>query len=79
MQWRPFLVSGLLGTADLAVRGFFRIEREFGGDSNAKLALMIAIALGGIAVMFIASYPERVMRGAGGIARTVTTRLGRLS
>jgi serine/threonine protein kinase len=79
MQWRPFLVSGLLGTADLAVRGFFRIEREFGGDSNAKLVLMIAIALGGIAVMFIASYPERVMRGAGGIARTVTTRLGRLS
>lgn len=76
LQWRPFLVSGLLGMADLVVRGFGRLDGEFGDSPDAKIVLMLGLALVGIGVMFLASYPERVARGARGIAHNLTTRIG---
>ena len=75
LQWRPFLLSGLVGTADLVVRGFIRID-ESGGGPNGQLAFMLALALAGISVMFLASYPERVARGVTGIARNLASRFG---
>ena len=69
LQWRPFLLSGLLGLLDLFVRAFMRIDREFDGSAAGKLSLMVGAALAGIAIMVVATYPERTFRSAAALVR----------
>jgi serine/threonine protein kinase len=76
-SWRPFLVSGLLATADLVLRGFYRIDRNFEGSPTARLGMMLGLAAVGIVAMFLASYPERVARGVSGMLRGFTTQFSR--
>jgi hypothetical protein len=76
LQWRPFLVSGLLGTADFIVRAFYRLDRDLDASPNMKILAMLGIALVGFVVMFVASYPDRVVRETGAMARSLTVRLG---
>jgi serine/threonine protein kinase len=59
LQWRPFLLSGLLGLLDATVRGFIRIDRHLDDPALARIALMVGVAVAGIATMVIATYPER--------------------
>ncbi|MFM1821957.1 MAG: Serine/threonine-protein kinase PknB [Planctomycetota bacterium] len=72
LQWRPFLVSGLLGTADLVVRGFYRLERDFEGSPMVRLGIMLGLAVVGLLVMFLASYPERAARRSQDMLRVFT-------
>lgn len=80
LQWRPFLISGLLGMLDLFVRAFMRIEQHYeaipvpentppASPSMAKLALMVGVAIAGILVMLVASYPDRASRTLAKLAR----------
>jgi hypothetical protein len=62
LQWRPFLLSGLLAFIDIFVRCFVRIEQLPGEGRGAKLALTVGVAVLGVLVMLAASYPERTMR-----------------
>lgn len=62
LQWRPFLLSGLLGLLDVFVRSFMRIDSEFGGSPSGQIMLMLGAAAVGIASMVIAAYPERWLR-----------------
>ena len=62
LQWRPFLLSGLLACIDVFVRGFVRVEQMPGDASRRKLVLTVGVALLGVLVMVLASYPERTMR-----------------
>lgn len=59
LQWRPFLLSGLLGLLDATVRGFIRIDRHLEDPALARIGLMVGVALAGIVTMVIATYPER--------------------
>lgn len=77
LQWRPFLVSGLLGTADLVVRGFYRFDRDLDASPNARILMMLGLACTGMVVMLLASYPDRAARSAGGVMRGITTQFGR--
>ncbi|MFM7807643.1 MAG: hypothetical protein ACKPEA_06890, partial [Planctomycetota bacterium] len=65
LQWRPFLLSGLFAFFDVFVRAFVRIEQLPGESGARKLALTIGVALLGVVVMVMASYPERTMRAVG--------------
>jgi hypothetical protein len=69
LQWRPFLISGLLGLLDLFVRAFMRIDSELEDGTGAKLWLMLGVALAGIVTMTAASYPDRVVRALARLAR----------
>jgi len=69
LQWRPFLVSGLLGLSDLLVRGFIRIDEHVEDPSMPQILLMTATGLLGLLVMILAAYPERVIAAARAIVR----------
>jgi hypothetical protein len=69
LQWRPFLISGLLGFLDLFVRAFMRIDSELEDGTGAKLWLMLGVAVAGVVVMTAASYPDRVVRAFARLAR----------
>ena len=69
LQWRPFLISGLLGFLDLFVRAFMRIDAEMEDGTATKLWVMLGVAIAGVATMVAASYPDRVLRALAGVAR----------
>ena len=73
MQWRPFLISGLLGLLDLFVRAFIRIDSELAGGTAAKMWFMLGVALLGIATMVVSSYPDRVLRAFARLAHRART------
>jgi serine/threonine protein kinase len=62
LQWRPFLISGLLGLLDVFIRLFMRIDELVDESSAVKLGLMLGTAIAGIATMTLASYPDRTLR-----------------
>lgn len=69
LQWRPFLLSGLLGLLEAAVRGFMRLDRHLEDPALARIGLMSAIALAGIATMVTATAPERPVESLRGLLR----------
>lgn len=62
LQWRPFLLSGLLGLLDFVALCFVRLDDHFAAGSAAKLVLMLALVLLGLATMVAGAYPERLAR-----------------
>ncbi len=65
LQWRPFLISGLVGLLDLFVRLFMRLDETVDGGSSVKIWLMLGTAITGIVTMTLASYPERTLGAFG--------------
>lgn len=73
LQWRPFLLSGLLAFIDVFTRSFIRVDQLPGEASGRKLALTVGVAVLGVLVMLMASYPERTMRAVISLRRRISS------